>query len=137
MADFEIIEADFQQFYSIDVSTLGFRRYARLLINLPPESRFIQKISPFKDWTWDKEMQSQILHTLDTLVIQYANAHRKKGSPAIKIPPQIQPDYVSQAKKEVKKNKRDDNREKQKDLAEIFEKRNQKVKKIEGEIHGA
>ncbi|MBR5495299.1 MAG: hypothetical protein IKV71_06705, partial [Psychrobacter sp.] len=67
MADFEIIEADFQQYYNIDVSTLGFQRYARLLINLPLEARFIKKYVPSKDWDFDKETQSRILMMLDVI----------------------------------------------------------------------
>lgn len=137
MADFEIIEADFQQYYNIDVSKLGFQRYARLLINLPEESRFIRKISPFQDWNWDKEIQSQILHTLDIIAVQYANSHRKKGSVAIKIPQQIQPEYVKKAKKDATSNKKDDNRKIQKDLSEIFERRNNRIKKVEGVINGS
>ena len=131
MAEFEIVEADFQQYYNLDVSTLKFQRFARLLANLPPESRLIQKYSPFKDWTWDKEMQSQILHTLDTIVTMYANAHRKKGRAPMKNPPQVQPDYVEEAKKNAKKQKKENLLIDQADLAEIFEKRNNQVKKLE------
>lgn len=137
MADFEIIEADFQQFYNLDVSKLGFQRYARLLINLPAESRFVRDKSPFVDWNWDKEIQSQILHSLDILVVNYANAHRKKGSVALKTPEQVQPDYVKKAKKVAKRNKKDSNKDIQKDLAEIFAKRNSNVKEYEGIINGS
>lgn len=137
MAEFEIIEADFQQYYNLDVATLKFQRFARLLVNLPTESRFIQKFSPFKDWTWDKEIQSQILHTLDTMVTMYSNAHRKKGHAPIKTPPQVQPDYVEQAKKDAKKQKKEDLQVDQADLAEIFEKRNNQVNKLEAKVNGA
>ena len=137
MADFEIIEADFQQYYHLDVATLKFRRYARLLINLPMESRFIQKYSPFKDWNWDKEMQSQILHTLDSIATMYANSHRKKGTKALKAPVQAQPDYVEKAKKEAKNKKKEENELDQLDLTEIFEKRNNKVNKLEAKPNGA
>lgn len=131
MADFEIVEADFQQYYNLDVSQMGFRRYARLLINLPPESRFIQKYSPFKDWNWDKEVQAQILHAIDVFATMYANSHRKKGSSTIKPPELIQPEYVVLAKQQAKKDKKAMNRDNQKDLSDIFEKRNNKVKKLE------
>lgn len=132
MADFEIIEADFQQYYNLDVSQLGFRRYARLLINLPPESRFMQRYSPFKDWSWDKEVQVQILHSIDVLSAMYANSHRKKGAKPLKPPELIQPEYVAKAKKQAKEDKKATNQDDQKDLSDIFEKRNSKVKKLEG-----
>ena len=131
MADFEIIEADFQQYYNLNVSQLGFRRYARLLANLPLESRFVQKYSPFKDWNWDKEVQVQILHAIDVFATMYANSHRKKGSSVIKPPELIQPEYVALAKKQANKDKKAMNQDSQKNLSEIFEKRNNKVKKLE------
>lgn len=132
MADFEIIEADFQQYYNLDISTLKFRRYARLLANLPSESRFVQKYSPFKDWNWDKEVQSQILHSIDTIATLYVNANRKKGTKPAKAPELVQPDYVADAKKQVKKRKVENNKEYLAEIEEIFKERNNKVKEING-----
>lgn len=137
MADFEIIEADFQQYYNLDVSSLGFQRYARLLINLPLESRFVQKYSPFKNWDWDKEVQSRILQMLDLISCHLVNMHRKKGTKPVKVNEQFQPDYVKDAKKELKQGKKESAKEAQEDLAEIFEKRNNKVKKLEERINHA
>lgn len=131
MADFEILEADFQQYYSLDISSLGFRRYARLLLNLPLESRFVQKYIPGKDWGWDKEVQSRILMELDLISCQLSNMFRKKGTKPRKPMEQFQPDYVKEAKEGVKGKKKAINEEAQKDLAEIFEKRNNNVKNIE------
>lgn len=136
MADFEIIEADFQQFYQLDVSSLGFQRYARLLINLPLESRFVQKYSPFRDWNWDKEVQSRILQMLDLISCHLVNMHRKKGTKPLKVQDQFQPDYVVEAKKNVKKSKKEEAAISQQELSEIFEKRNNKVKKLEERING-
>ena len=130
MADFEIIEADFQQYYHLDVSTLGFRRYARLLINLPAESRFVRKYSPFRDWSWDKEMQAQILRAVDTIATLYANTHRKKGQKALESPELVQPDYVARAKKDAKRQKRDDQAATLGELKAFFEKRNNTARNI-------
>ena len=107
---------------------MPFRRYARLLVNLPANSRFVRKYSPFKDWNWDREMQSQILMSIDSLAVLYANANRKKGAAKAKPPKQMQPDYVEKAKKEAKKQKREEAKLEQADLAEIFEKRNNQIK---------
>ncbi len=76
-------------------------------------------------------MLSQILHSLDTMITIYSNAHRKKGHAPIKVPPQFQPDYVELAKKNSKKKKREESLVDQADLAEIFEKRNNQVNKLE------
>lgn len=102
------------------------------MINLPPESRFMQRYSPFKDWSWDKEVQVQILHSIDVLSAMYANANRKKGAKPIKPPKLVQPEYVEKAKKQAKEDKKAINQDDQKDLSDIFEKRNSKVKKLEG-----
>lgn len=102
------------------------------MINLPPESRFMQRYSPFKDWSWDKEVQVQILHSIDVLSAMYANSHRKKGAKPLKPPELIQPEYVAKAKKQAKEDKKATNQDDQKDLSDIFEKRNSKVKKLEG-----
>lgn len=135
MANYEIIEADFQQFYNLDISKLGFRRYARLLVNLPMESRFVQEYSPFKDWDWDKEVQSRILQMLDLISCHLVNIHRKKGKQAIKVGDQFQPEYVVEAKKQIKSNKRERALEDQEELANIFEARNNQTKKLEEYIN--
>lgn len=131
MADYEIIEADFQQYYNLDIASLKFRRYARLLVNLPMESRFVQKYLPSKDWDWDKEVQSRILQMLDIISCHLVNMHRKKGTKAIKPSEQFQPDYVKDAKKMAKESKRETAKIEQEDLAAIFEARNKDVKKLE------
>ena len=136
MVDFDIVEADFQQYYNLDVSTLKFQRYARLLINLPTESRTMQKYSAFKDWNWDKEVQSRILQMLDLISCHLVNMHRKKGTKPLKVQDQFQPDYVKEAKKLARENKKELSREKQEDLATIFEARNNNVKRLEDKVNG-
>lgn len=104
--DSEIIEADFQQYYHLALRPLlrqDFPRFCRLLLNLPFESRFVQKYAPSKDWNWDKEVQSRILHTLDIIKCQIANMAKKSGQSSAKPQPQFQPDYVEKAKAEAAK----------------------------------
>ena len=136
MADFEIIEADFQQYYDLDISNLKFQRYARLLLNLPIEARFMKKHIPSKDWDFDRETQSRILMTLDIISCQLSNIFKKKGAKPRKPAEQFQPDYVRETKKETERRKKQLNENVQKDLIEIFEKRNNEVKKFEEKING-
>lgn len=106
--DSEIIEADFQQYYHLELSHLlthDFMRFCRLLLQLPFESRFVQKYCPSKDWDWDKEIRSQILHTLDIISCQLANMMKKEGRASSKPQPQLQPEYVKRAKEEATTNK--------------------------------
>ena len=91
------------------------------------------KYAPFKDWNWDREMQSQILAAIDSFAVSYANAHRKKGSKRIKVPEQMMPEYVRAAKKEAKNGKKITEEEKQ-NLAAFFEARNSQVKKLGGKV---
>lgn len=128
MADFEIIEADFQQYYHLNVSKVMFRRYVRLLTNLPLESRFVRKYLPSKDWDFGMETQSRILMQLDMISCQLSNIFRKKGAKIRKPAEQFQPDYVKDAKKQAEKDKRSKNKESQKELVDIFKERNKMVK---------
>lgn len=71
---------------------------------------------------------------LDLISCHLVNMRRKKGTKALKVSEQFQPDYVKSAKAELKGKTREKRQEQQRDLAEIFEKRNNKVKKIEERI---
>jgi S-adenosylmethionine synthetase len=88
----------------------------------------VKKYSPFKDWNWDKEMQSQILRAVDNMTTVYINSNRKKGSKKLKPPELVQPDYVKKAKKKLGEDQKNKAREKQEELAEFFEKRNRIMK---------
>lgn len=104
--DSEIIEADFQQYYNLELESLirtNFPRYCRLLLQLPFEARFVQKYCKSKDWDWDKETQSRILHALDTISCQLSNMIKKKSEPLRKPDEQFQPDYVKKAKAEARR----------------------------------
>lgn len=120
--DAEIIEADFQQYYHLEFDPLfrqNFPRYCRLLLQLPFESRFIQKYCPSKDWDWNKEIQSHILHQLDIISCQLANMAKKPGCAPAKPQDLLQPDYVKRAKNEAEKRAREEQRLSAADFEEI------------------
>ena len=71
---------------------------------------------------------------LDVISCQISNMNKKKGAKPRKPDEQFQPDYVKEAKKDAKKQKKEDSIEAQKDLAEIFENRNNKVKSLEEKL---
>lgn len=73
---------------------------------------------------------------LDLISCHLVNMHRKKGTKALKVGDQFQPEYVSEAKKDAKKHKKESAIEDQEELANIFEKRNKNVKKLEDKING-
>lgn len=92
----------------------------------------MQKYLPSKDWDWDKETRSRILMELDVISCQISNIFKKKGAKPRKPAEQFQPDYVKEAKKDATNQKKVINEDSSKELAEIFEKRNSKVNKLEG-----
>lgn len=73
---------------------------------------------------------------LDVISCQLSNMFRKKGTKPRKPSDQFQPDYVKEAKKEIKREKAISNKDSQQELAEIFEKRNNQVKSIEEKLRG-
>ena len=71
---------------------------------------------------------------LDLISCHLVNANRKKGTKALKPGDQFQPDYVVEAKKQIKMSKKEAAADSQEELAAIFEKRNNKVKDIEKRV---
>ena len=74
-------------------------------------------------------MQSQILRELNVISTNYANAHRKKGAKRLKFQKQLEPKYVTEAKKELRKDS-GVSEEQKIELEEFFSKKNNKVKKL-------
>ena len=73
---------------------------------------------------------------LDIISCQLSNIFKKKGAKPRKPAEQFQPDYVKEAKKDATNQKKVINEDSSKELAEIFEKRNSKVNKLEGKKNG-
>lgn len=108
MEEFALVEADFQQYYQLNLDEAfdqmldrprGFLRYARLFAGLPPESRIMKKLNPVGSWSWKDETLSRILYELSSIQATLYNTNRKKGAKALKPDEQYQPDYVDEAKK--------------------------------------
>jgi len=48
------------------------------------------------------ETASRILHEIQGLSAGYYNSHRKKGAKMVKVPDQLEPKYIKQAKEEYR-----------------------------------
>jgi hypothetical protein len=114
--DFELVEADFQQYYSIDLDSYyknklsqgkGFWRYSRLFSELPLDSRIIKKTSPTESWQYDQEWQMLTLQQLRDIYSILYNTNRKKGSKTYKPDEPFQPDYMKKAREEYQKMKKE------------------------------
>lgn len=109
MEEFALVEADFQQYYHLNLEEIfnimltkgvGFLRYNRLFNGLPSESRIMLKMMPAGNWTWRDETFSRILRELSELKAITFNAAPKKSKKTIEADPQFQPDFVKEAKEE-------------------------------------
>lgn len=101
---------------------------------LPPTSRTILAIYPAADWGWDRETQSRILAKLDYILVTIENAFRdkKKSSPA-KPDDQWQPEYVKEAKEELRREKhRRLSDEELENLKAFWQRRNSKARFLDG-----
>lgn len=108
MEDFSLAEADFQQYYGIDLDKYyrdkilrhrGFWRYARLFSELPPESRSVMKVNPVESWDYTKDVLSRILQELRIIASIDYNINRRTGTKAVKPEKHFEPDYVTEARK--------------------------------------
>lgn len=88
----------------------GFLRFCRLTINLPPESRTINKTMPASDWTFNDEMISQIHYQLNVITALMINQNRKKGTKPVKPGKQFQPPAVEKLKAEIEEKRKKDSR---------------------------
>lgn len=139
MEDSELVEADFQQYYNLDLRKLfyisknsdgtsswkGFYRYHRLFSNLPTESRIMKKIFPAASWRWEDEVQSRILHEIQRLNAAFYNANRdpKKSKP-IELGEQFQPDYIKELKGKYEKKTQDLDESDLDDIKSFWKERN-------------
>ena len=100
-------------------------------MQLPAQSRVMEKLNPVRDWNFDRETQSQILRRLDVISDQIAKFGSKKK---IETPKPFEPDYVTKGKKKLAKMQKETKRWSDDDknkLASYFAKHNSKVKRIE------
>lgn len=64
------MEADFQQYYGIDVNdpnAVSFARMARLLFQLPRECRVFAQVAPATQWGWSEILANKANYLLETL----------------------------------------------------------------------
>jgi hypothetical protein len=139
--DFGLVEADFQQYYHLNLNSqyrtmvaegIGFLRYARLFENLPAISRIMVKYNPSGSWSWENEAQSRILMKISEVADTLYNTNRKKGAKPAKPDKQFQPEYVEKAKKDyLKWQKKQQNDKEDSEAMKLFwQSRNPEVKVV-------
>lgn len=127
--EFSLLEADFQQFYHLnlletcpyaDGRRSGFLRYARLFENLPTESRIFRKLAPAASWTWRDETLSQILQELNILRVMTYNMNKRKNAKSAKVMKKFEPKYVTTAREEIENTKKRQQAEERSELKEFW-----------------
>lgn len=120
--DADEIEADFQQYYQIDVHEMirsgGFSRASRLLFQLPPDSRFVHKHNPMASWSWSDMFNMMIAHSLRQLVWAKTKDAQKKvptGQPQL-----IGPEYVLKSIREANKRREQEGKRQLTPNARVF-----------------
>lgn len=128
--EFSLVEADFQQYYHLnlleacpdtDGCRSGFLRYARLFENLPVESRIFRKLVPAASWTWRDETLSQILQELNILTTLTYNMNKRKTAKPAKTMKKFEPEYVSEMRKQLDKDRKKQQAEEQDDLKDLWQ----------------
>lgn len=89
---FDELEADFQQYYNLDISQVPRQRAARLLFQLPQNCRTFCKIEPANQWGWNEILLNKATYALDILAWQNTQDATKK--PPRNVPKPFMPDFM-------------------------------------------
>lgn len=87
---YDELEADFQQYYGLNVAFVKPARAARLMYQLPKACRLFVAINPAVQWGWREVLANRANHLLDTLIWQNSNEgvkkHKQTPQPSIFTP---------------------------------------------------
>lgn len=91
------VEADFHQYYNLDIYLIERDKASRLLFQLPNESRTVIKSNPKAQWTVELELLRHILFS--TQMTAWLNMSPKKGQESQwkKLEPKLfSPEYLDE-----------------------------------------
>lgn len=74
----DLVEADFQQYYTLDIARVPSARAARLLFQLPNDSRVVRQIHPINNWDWTHLLLNRIGYWVEILAWQKTKDGQKK-----------------------------------------------------------
>jgi hypothetical protein len=90
---FDELEADFQQYYNLDVRTVMPARAARLMFQLPRSCRVFVALAPSNQWGWSEMLLNKANYALEVLAWQNANEGKKQHEQTEKPVP-FEPDFM-------------------------------------------
>lgn len=97
------LEADFQQYYGLDIAKVDKERASRLACQLPRQSRVLVAIDQANLWSNGDIELIQIANGIETIKWQLANQGRKKGRTS--PPKPYIPDELETLAKRVRREK--------------------------------
>lgn len=86
---FDEIEADFQQYYNLDVAQVPAPRAARLMFQLPRTGRVFTKLDPTNHWGWLEVLLNKLNYSVEILAWQNTKDAQKKpprNAPKLYVP---------------------------------------------------
>lgn len=92
------LEADFHQYYNLDIAGIDRDKAARLMFQLPETSRVKLKVQPANTWGWSEMLLNKISYQLDLLAWQNtedAANHRTDSAPTMYIPPFLEATHTN------------------------------------------
>jgi uncharacterized protein DUF5361 len=95
----DLIEADFQQYYTLDIAHVPSARAARLLFQLPNDSRTVRQIHPINNWDWTHLLLNRISYWVEILAWQKTKDGQKR-TPQNQPKPYKPPFMLSDAERE-------------------------------------
>ena len=92
------MEADFQQYYGLDISTVDLCRASRLLFQLPVSGRVITTLNPKAQWGWQEFLANKTNFLLEMIVWQNATPTKPKDKAKHKAekPKPFIPDFMKE-----------------------------------------
>ena len=97
------LEADFQQYYNLNINCVQNDRVRRLTYQLPAESRIMIKLQPANEWNYDRLLLSKIEYSIERVYYSlFSSKENKLPKPELFMPPEIK-ELIAKQKAEEKK----------------------------------
>lgn len=90
------LEADFQQYYGLDIYSVESSKASRLMLQLPKESRLMRIMAPENEWGWNELLTNKTNHLLEVLLWSKTEGATKR--PPVGYPELWLPDFMEKFK---------------------------------------
>lgn len=92
------LEADFQQYYGLDIAAVEPARAARLLFQLPRDCRVFVAISPPNQWGWSEVFANKLTYLMELMLWQNSYNGKNKSKHKNNKPKPFIPEFMKPPK---------------------------------------